>query len=405
MFKFFPFGILFFLMLCAPTLYVNIKIGIVIFILYCLFLKSFNSGFWIDSKLFYLFILNLLTSISFLLLAILNGYNSAVKLMSVYFIYPIIYFFFISTYRGDFIFKVIAKTLVFSGFVISLYSIILILYKIGIVPYFWEIDDLESRFGLYGATPEFSILPLSSLLFITPFTLTYLVKYKIKKDRLFYLFMWLSLILQIFLILVSGRRALQMVLILSFILNYSISFMNSSNAYRIIPMLFVFLVVVGLENYGHINLWDLILNIRDGFDFSRVSLGGTYERKMQFEDLINLWKKKPVFGYGLGANGGYIRSIDQPFAYELSYVWLLFSVGIVGFLVYFLSIFYVLISLIKFKGFSECSELINPVLLGTVCFLIGNATNPYLNKFDFIWVVFLPIFMLNKIIYDAKAIG
>jgi hypothetical protein len=27
--------------------------------------------------------------------------------------------------------------------------------------------------------------------------------------------------------------------------------------------------------------------------------------------------------------------------------------------------------------------------------LIGNATNPYLEKFDYIWVIFLPVALIN----------
>jgi hypothetical protein len=30
-----------------------------------------------------------------------------------------------------------------------------------------------------------------------------------------------------------------------------------------------------------------------------------------------------------------------------------------------------------------------------VLYLIGNATNPYLEKFDYIWVIFLPVALIN----------
>jgi len=43
-----------------------------------------------------------------------------------------------------------------------------------------------------------------------------------------------------------------------------------------------------------------------------------------------------------------------------------------------------------------------PVLAGTSCFLIANATNPYLAKFDYIWVIFLPVALINIWLLDSK---
>lgn len=36
-----------------------------------------------------------------------------------------------------------------------------------------------------------------------------------------------------------------------------------------------------------------------------------------------------------------------------------------------------------------------PVLAGTTCFLIANATNPYLQTFGHLWTIFLPIALIN----------
>jgi len=36
-----------------------------------------------------------------------------------------------------------------------------------------------------------------------------------------------------------------------------------------------------------------------------------------------------------------------------------------------------------------------PTLVGMISFLIGNATNPYLGKFDFMWVIFVPVLIIN----------
>jgi hypothetical protein len=46
-------------------------------------------------------------------------------------------------------------------------------------------------------------------------------------------------------------------------------------------------------------------------------------------------------------------------------------------------------------GHSEDALVIVPALMGLICFLVGNATNPYLAKFDSLWVLFLPLAILN----------
>jgi hypothetical protein len=44
-----------------------------------------------------------------------------------------------------------------------------------------------------------------------------------------------------------------------------------------------------------------------------------------------------------------------------------------------------------------------PVLAGMTCFLIANATNPYLGKFDCLWVIFLPIALINYGLLNSNA--
>lgn len=50
-------------------------------------------------------------------------------------------------------------------------------------------------------------------------------------------------------------------------------------------------------------------------------------------------------------------------------------------------------------------QYILPVLVGTACFLIANTTNPYLAKFDYIWVVFLPVALINIWLLDKNKIA
>jgi hypothetical protein len=45
-------------------------------------------------------------------------------------------------------------------------------------------------------------------------------------------------------------------------------------------------------------------------------------------------------------------------------------------------------------GWPEAPSLV-ATLVGTTIFLVANATNPYLEKYDYLWVIFLPIAFVN----------
>lgn len=48
----------------------------------------------------------------------------------------------------------------------------------------------------------------------------------------------------------------------------------------------------------------------------------------------------------------------------------------------------------------EYGRLMLPLLVGLTCFLIANATNPYLLKFDYMWVIFLPLAIINRFLIE-----
>jgi len=105
----------------------------------------------------------------------------------------------------------------------------------------------------------------------------------------------------------------------------------------------------------------------------------------------------PLLGEGLGASAyGSIRSEIMPWAYELYFLSLLFQTGLVGFLFYTAGILWILrrgIQTIRKGGLA--AQLMIPALVGLLSYLIAAATNPYLARFDGIWVIFLPLALIN----------
>ena len=120
-------------------------------------------------------------------------------------------------------------------------------------------------------------------------------------------------------------------------------------------------------------------------------------RRDQFVALVGGWLEQPVFGSGHGAPApGVIRSIETPWAYELTYVALLYHAGIVGVVAYGSGLLWMFITArrIAATGWSQAPYLIS-TLVGLSSFLLANATNPYLEKYDSIWVLFMPVAFIN----------
>ncbi|MEX1214261.1 hypothetical protein [Saccharospirillum sp.] len=119
----------------------------------------------------------------------------------------------------------------------------------------------------------------------------------------------------------------------------------------------------------------------------------------RFLQAASLWEKfteSPLIGHGLGSTVNVVRSHDTPWAYELSYLALLMNVGLVGFLIYSVAVIWIALKGIELsRKNAEFAKLFVPLIVSLCAFLIMNATNPYLAKFDYLWVIFLPVALLN----------
>ncbi|GAA1966068.1 hypothetical protein GCM10009817_02340 [Terrabacter lapilli] len=120
---------------------------------------------------------------------------------------------------------------------------------------------------------------------------------------------------------------------------------------------------------------------------------------MRAEQFWQLWQgfsDSPFVGHGFGATVAQVRDPLRPWAYELSYMDLLFTTGIVGGALYLFALSAPAAKLVSATRRAPwLAPYATPVLAGWVAFLVANATNPYLDKFDSLWVVFLPAALLN----------
>lgn len=205
---------------------------------------------------------------------------------------------------------------------------------------------------------------------------------------------WLIMILGIVFFVLTSRRILFVNFVLAFVISLMLfCFIKKDNektrmlkSFRI-KMFYAFvlfaLIAFGANKY---NLFDF--NALGDF-IEQTSEISDSARMLQFNSLIDGWFNKPLFGNGAGVNASVVRS-DVPGTYELYYIAMLFERGVFGFFVFailYIVLMYWSISCLNKKVISIIDTF--PLIVAVNLFMIANATNPYLNAFDYIWFLFI----------------
>lgn len=267
---------------------------------------------------------------------------------------------------------------------------------------------LQSLYGDFAVLDQgddyflFTLPSVASLIFFLPF---YFIGFLFdSKFNIRYVFLFLC---SVVIVMLTGRRAiylsfgLSILSICGIIAAGYLFFPKRAPKLSSTRLMFLcfggavfvtFLLSMGLQNK------DLLLNnLQSIFDFQ--SNESNLERRHQFEALKEGISNNVIIGAGAGAAASYSRSFEQPWAYELFYVSTIYHYGIFCFLVYLSGVVYLAWRQLKFifsltldyqaRLFSLC------FLAGFFSFLIATATNPYIGKFDYMWVIFIPVMMVN----------
>jgi O-antigen ligase len=209
-------------------------------------------------------------------------------------------------------------------------------------------------------------------------------------------------------VLVSSRRALMLLILLAPIMIFFFrsfqpeaerrrnrrSFITLLVVLSIIAIL-LFIGFASIYQFDPSSLWE---RFASGFNLgAQTADNSAIERHQQVIALWHGWLERPFLGAGHGFGVlGSIRSETMPWAYELTYLALLFQTGIVGFAAYSAGVLWIIcrsIDIIRDGG--SLGRIMLPMLVGFCGLLIANATNPYLLKFDGMWMLFLPLAVVN----------
>lgn len=405
-----PAYILFFLMIAVPTSYKSLKAVLSVVVFAIIIMQAIaNRRLPLSRPILLWSLFMSIVGLSFVLLGLVHGAHGDVRVGQVFFFYPLLYTVFVAGAAREDVICGLLKVLVAAMFGIAVHSLSYIFHAAGWLPDVLYIDlDIGEKpvLGIYGGTVEYYLLSIPSLFFLVPFLLAALLTWRKELRALVPRFwLWLGFILGVVLILLSGRRGLWLIFVLAPIITYLWRLFLPRESRRASQKMVARTLVMGAAGLVGVFIYLQLLfglDVSSMTDFFVSGFNSKYEesaniRTEQFGALLQSWSENPFFGVGHGVTHfRVVRSTEVPWAYELSYVALLFHTGIVGFCIYSAGIVWIFWMGIKILRSGDWMSLyIFPVLVGMSCFLVANATNPYLEKYDFMWVIFLPVALIN----------
>ena len=399
--------LLFFMMLFVPTAYQPLKGALLGFVLAGIVATALISGrFPLAPQTAIWTLVFSVLGLAWVLKGLTAGAPGALMMFNVYVVWPLVYTLLVvgASYPG--VLRALTRTVVWSGIAISIYSIIYVLWAAGLWPHslYYALDQGQA-IGFHGTHIEFALYSTTTLLYIVPYLVGALFVFPRVGAPVGRRTLWVALVLSVITVLLSGRRALLLLVPLAPLLTLSfrawlppVVKWESRRLVRRVAwaaLAVATVLVIAMTAIGGLSPAGFVDMVASGFRFNSDVVA--MSRRDQFLALIAGWLEQPAFGSGHGAPApGVIRSIEQPWSYELTYVALLYHTGLVGFVAYGLGLAWILFTCrrIARSGWSESPNLV-ATLVGTASFLLANATNPYLEKYDSIWVLFMPIAFIN----------
>jgi hypothetical protein len=315
--------------------------------------------------------------------------------------------------------RMVFSTLTIALIAVLAYSFLFLGNVVGIVPdaVYFELDQGQ-LIGFKAGTGGFSLFSVASLLFLMPFWVHYL--FKLSRENRAKAFHWTVLFIGLVLCVLTGRRAVQIVVLMSpFIVAMTEAMVGGgvravlglfrrlfnwrNTAIVIVGTIVLLYVFVSMD----IRFDAIVENFLKGFDFDNPRSVDAIERGNQYVSLMRDWfDGNYFFGAGNGSHAEYSRSYDMPWAYELTYIYLLFSTGIIGMLFYFGWFGW---GLLRIRGAlmqrPDMAVYVAPMITGVFGLAIGAASNPYFGKFDYLWIILLPHLLAGALSYQGKGIS
>lgn len=404
-------GFFFFLMLVVPTT-LQAERGVLLFLIFLgsfIILATFLNS-WVIAQSILLWLVACITySLFSILWGVINDSQGGMAVSTVYVFWPVLFVYFIGFAKTIKPYVFLEKIILIGVFLAALSGVLFVassfLPALRILdPYF---KLMSGSLGLYENSTAFTLSNMATVIYGLPFMTAVIMMGP--RISLYFSYKWkvfcvIGLLVSFFVMLIAGRKAFMAVALisvpLSLLLMRIVKFANFQyksivKIFVVVLLVSIFGLLVGSVTLG-LDLSTLLTHFLSGFDFSDSSNISAARRAEQFSALMGEWQSSYLIGFGHGSNARSAPGDVVPWAYELQYVALLFQTGIVGMLIYGSAVTWLMYQMIRLsRKYADLAVLMFPLLVGLICFLLANATNPYLSKFDYLWTLFLPVGLVN----------
>jgi hypothetical protein len=290
--------------------------------------------------------------------------------------------------------QLIHTGLIVAGILISLMNFVGVLDQIshsGVVPESVS-EELNQRIGINEGYIQITSRNIASLFFLVP----YLISMQVRADSVEAksISTKLSLVLCLILTVISGRRALLLVVAFTPFTILLISALSGN--LRLIKVgarrLFLGYTIALAMGIGVVAIQPKFLPELLYVQHIQEAFSATDERTIQKPFLVEGFERSPIIGLGFGAAVGYQRSAERPWIYELTYYQMLLQAGLLGVAILgVLILSYGVFVTSILRTYKHGSAVPFGLIVGVISLLIGANSNPYLASFDLLFFVgFLP---------------
>ena len=398
--------IFFFLITFIPRSHSNVKLPLMVILLFIsfLFLIAYRKQIYISKTLLVFILVFILYGIFGVFIGSLysNSTSALLDYIRLYLLWGMVYGIFSITISNTDKFYLLFKVLETSNLVIAVYNLLIYLNAVNITNFdFLYNIDAQSRIGIHDGYVQITSHNLGTLIFTTPFLIAIFLNEK-KKSR----FRLFNILLSVFVIFLSGRRAALLNIALTPVIILGISLITNRKKVNIRAIRKIFvtsLLLIGtifmMQILKIVDLNVFFLRFLDAFKSNEDNV-----RSIQINELMKGFSNYPLFGSGFGKGvEGIVRDSQQPWSYEVILVSMLYNTGLVGMSIYSYSIYLNLKVGLKTLKNNHAPYMFG-LLVGYINFLIANFTNPYLASFDFTWVLFIIVAYYNYLVRKGELI-
>jgi hypothetical protein len=310
---------LFFLMLVVPTVYQPVKGVLLAAVLAGIAWQVIRSGrLRLHPLIACASAAYVAVGLVFVLRGVWLGAPGALAVSTVYVLWPAVYTVLIAAAASSRVLNALSQLLVLATIVICGYSLIYILWAIGWWPDLLYLPlDQGQDFTVLNGTVEFNLYSIASLIFLVPYVAAMLILMPKDAAPVGRPTLWVALGLGLFVSLLSGRRGLQLVVILgplmAVVLRFLVRDSRPVNRMRVSAVtgygLVLMAAAIAARTAFGIRVGAAFDWFVSGFRFSsdRIAM----MRASQGAELLAGWWRSPWLGWGHGASLEYMVRADD----------------------------------------------------------------------------------------------